>query len=174
VGATCAASKELLPLLKVKHADWEISFRLEKAEQEAKALTPVSDAAPPTPEELNRFEQIAKISPRAAVLESRVELEEAVRTFAHSVGMNENRPSGFLTRDLRKNELIDQHTSAILDDLRVVGNSAAHRLDTEISLDEAIRTRNLSERVIKQLQILTEASTTLGRSAPLPRHEVAP
>lgn len=158
----------LLPLLRVKHADWEMSFRLDKAEKEAEALSPTAEVAPPTPEENSRFDQIATLSPRAAILESRAGLEEAVRGFANSVGMSDARPLGVIIRDLRKNELIDHHTSAILDDLRVVGNTAAHSTDKEFSLDEARRVRDLAERVIKQLQISTAAAATLGHPAPLP------
>jgi hypothetical protein len=162
--------KELLPLLRVKHKDLEMSFRLLEAEKEAKALppTPVSDAPPPTPEELSRFDQIAKVSPRAAILEYRAELEQAVREFAQSVGMKETkRPFTSLVRDLRKNELIDQHTSAILDDLRVLGNSAAHGVDEVFSLNEALRFRDLAERIIRQFHISTGAAAMLHQPAPL-------
>lgn len=55
-------------------------FRLLEAEKEAKALLPppVSDEPPPTPEELSRFDQIAKVSPRAAILEYRRDLAERI------------------------------------------------------------------------------------------------
>jgi hypothetical protein len=80
------------------------SFRLDEAEREAKALPP-TDAeheSPATPEELSRFDQIAKLSPRAAILEYRVKLEEVLREFAQSVGMKDTtRPFGILVRELR-------------------------------------------------------------------------
>jgi Domain of unknown function (DUF4145) len=161
----------LLPLLRVKHKDWEASFRLGEAEREAQALPPppVRNEPPPTPEELSRFGQIAKISPRAAILEYRAEMDQAVRDFAQSVGMTETtRPLGILIRELRKHELIDQHTSAILDDLRAVGNSAAHGIDNEFSLSEALRFRDLAERMITQLRISTGAAAMLHQPAPLP------
>ena len=71
----------LLPNLKVKHKDWEISFRLNEAEKAAANLPAASDSQeppPPTPEEKSRFYQIAKISPRAAILEMRATLDDGV------------------------------------------------------------------------------------------------
>src|SRR5438270_2509576 len=70
---------ELLPNLRVKHKDWEVSFRLNEAEKEARSLPPVAPEALPTPEETSRFDQIAKVSPRAAILEYRAQLEQVVR-----------------------------------------------------------------------------------------------
>jgi MoxR-like ATPase len=160
---------ELLPNLRVKHKDWEVSFRLNEAEKEAESLPPVAPEALPTPEEKNRFDQIAKISPRAAILEYRAQLEQAVRDFAQSVGMVESRrPFADLVRELRKHALIDSPTSAILDDLRTVGNSAAHRADNEFSLDEALRFRALAERVINQFRITTAAAKATFGTAVLP------
>jgi len=160
---------ELLPNLRVKHKDWEISFRLNEAEKEAQSLPPIAPEALPTPEETSRFDQIAKVSPRAAILEYRAELEQVVRTFAQSVGMAEtNRPFANLIRELRKHALIDNHTSAILDDLRSVGNTAAHRTDVVFSLDEALRFRDLAERVINQFRITTAAATASFKTSVLP------
>jgi hypothetical protein len=104
---------KLLPLLTLKHKDWEASFRLERAEEEAAKLPepPVTAEAGPTPEEISRFEQIAKLSPRGAILEVRANLEEAVRSFANAVGVPNKRPYvsyAGLIRTLRENGLIDQ------------------------------------------------------------------
>src|SRR2546423_948763 len=66
----------LLPLLHVKHKDWEASFRLDQAEKEAAALPPQGpDVSEPTPEEKTKFEQIAELSPSAAIMDLRRELE---------------------------------------------------------------------------------------------------
>jgi hypothetical protein len=151
---------KLLPLLKVKHSGWEASFRLDQAEQEAKSLPPPdNETLPPTPEEDERFNQIAKASPRAAILESRLNLLDAVRNFARNAGMDSTRPLGLLVRNLRDSKLIDAHISAILDDLRVVGNRAAHEVDADFSLDDAKQVRALTERVVKQLQISSAAAS---------------
>lgn len=151
----------LLPSLRVKHRDWEIAFRLSEAENEAANLAAGTDAseAPPTPEEKSRFQQIAKLAPRAAILEMRATLEEAVRSFARAVGMADANPYGYasLVRTLRKNDLIDARTSALLDDLRVIGNSAVHN-QSDPTEQDALRFGELAERLISQLEIGASAA----------------
>jgi len=147
---------ELLPLLRVKHKDWEASFRLDQAEKEASELlaAPVDEASGPTPEEKSRFEQVAELSPRAAILEKRSELDEAVRSLADRHAKSD-RPQTLLfrTRALRNKGVIDHQTSALLDDLRVVGNAAAHSgTDTQFTKEEAMRFGALADRTIDQLR----------------------
>lgn len=142
----------LLPLLKVKHKDWEVSFRLDQAEKEAASLDTTANVPEslPTPEEINKFERIAEISPRAAILEVRSDLEEAVRALAKSSDLLTPKVQSFLglTRLLRNREVIDAQTSALLDDLRVVGNNAAHSPNADFSKDDALRYRTLANQVI--------------------------
>ncbi len=162
---------QLLPLLRAKYGGLELSFRLEKAEMEARALPVAKEGAPTlTPEEESCFEQIAKLSPRAAILEYSAELDQAVREFAQSMGISDtSKPLGYLIQALSENQLIDIHTSAALDDLRVLGNAAAHGSYPEpLSRDEASRFGKLAERLIKQLRISTAAAGTIGQPAPLP------
>lgn len=120
----------LLPNLRLKHGDWEISFRLDEAARAVQKLgAPAKNGLPPTPEEKQRFEEIAKLSPRAAILEMRANLEEAVKRFFDAAGMKSPKAYinfGSLVRALRQNQLIDSTTSALIDDLRVVGNTTAH------------------------------------------------
>jgi len=105
----------LLPLLRMKYKDLDISFRLDKAEEEAAALPPpppdVAVPSEPTPEEESRFEQIAEISPRAAIVDLRRELEQAVVAAAEQHGL-QGSPSKQLTlatatRLLRNNGIIN-------------------------------------------------------------------
>jgi hypothetical protein len=161
---------ELLPLLRFKYKDVETSFRLGKAEEEQSKLPPPeTPAPPPTPEEVDRFEDLAKHSPKAAVLELRSDVEEAVRCFAEAMGVQSGRvtrdgnaPLGLLIRELRKHDLIDSHTSAILDDLRAIGNGAAHRSDQVLTLQDARRYRHLADNIIQQLAIATAAAKVRG------------
>ena len=151
--------RALLPLLKVKAGEMEVSFRLDKAEEAVKELPPmVTDTvAPATPEEIDRFYQIADISPRAAILELKNELEQLVRqlSFKYTGGTPLAKVWGFgrSVRALREAGAIDSTASAILDDLRNIGNSAAHA-DTQISKDDAIRYRNLVDEVRHRLEAL--------------------
>ena len=145
---------ELLPRLRVKYKDAEVNFRLEQAEKEAEALPPPPEDAPePTPEEKSRFEQVAEISPRAAMLEVRTEIEVAVRDLAKAANLLSPKVQSTLglTRLLRSRGLIKPHTSALLDHLRVLGNDAAHDMGTEYSVDDALRYRELANRAITQL-----------------------
>jgi hypothetical protein len=161
---------ELLPWLRLKHKDWEVGFRLEQAEREAAALpeTPV-EQMPATPEETSKFEQIAELSPRAAILDLRAELEAAVKSFAEGVGLTGGATNLWsLTRALRKNKLIDSQTSALLDDLRGIGNAAMHGSDSAFTKEDAMRFRALAERMIWQLSVATGAARLNMRPAPLP------
>lgn len=147
---------ELLPRLQFKFKDLEANFRLDQAEKDAAALPPppLTPETLPTPEEKSRFEQIAEISPRAAMLEVRTDVEEAVRTLADSAGLLTPRVQSTLglTRLLRSKEIIDHQTSALLDDLRVVGNNAAHDAQAQFSIEDAKRFRALADRAITQLR----------------------
>jgi hypothetical protein len=152
----------LLPLLRMKYKDFDVSFRWESAEMEVAKLPASLDApeAKPTPEEKNKFEQIARLSPRAALLETRVNLEEAVRSFAHEVGVSNISPYmnyASLVRTLRQNGFIDANTSALLDDLRAIGNAAAHN-QSDPTEQDALRFRDMAERLIWQLKIGTGAA----------------
>jgi len=141
----------------MKYKDFDVSFRLDKAEREAEKLAAAADSPgiEPTPEEKNRFEQIARLSPRAALLEVRANLEEAVRSFGHAAGVPNISPYmnyASLIRTLRKNDLIDANTSALLDDMRAIGNAAAHNR-SDPTEDDALRFCELAERLIRQLNI---------------------
>ena len=103
---------ELLPRLRVKHKDWEASFRLDQAEKEAAQLPPGPDVLPealPTPEEKDRFGQIAKLSPSAAILEIRRELELQLRAAAVAQNLETpTRPLNMLSA-IRALRLIGPH-----------------------------------------------------------------
>lgn len=49
--------------------------------------------------------------------------------------------------------MIDRATSAILDDLRNIGNSVSHTRN-EVTLDDARRYRALAEEVIQRLEAI--------------------
>jgi Domain of unknown function (DUF4145) len=145
----------------------------EQAEKEAAALPPPPAPAnpdlKPTPEETTRFEQIAEISPRAAIMELRRELEEYLKSVAIEYDLTSPTyplPMSLasIIRLLRNRNIIDPHTSALLDDLRVVGNTAAHGGDgTEFSKADALRYRNLADEVFRRfatMKLIAEPDTT--------------
>lgn len=153
---------ELLPRLQLKYKDTEAKFRLEQAEKDAAALPPPKNIPEeePTPEEKSRFEKIAEISPRAAVLEVRTDIEEAVQSLAKSANLLTPRVQStvVLTRLLRNKDVIGRKTSALLDDLRVIGNNAAHNLQIEYSLEEALLFRELANIVLAKLRSRQDSS----------------
>lgn len=154
---------ELMPLLRLKYKDLDVSFRLDQAEKEAKAFPAPAEPMSPTPEEANKFAALVKMSPRAAILERRVELQDALESFAVSVKMK-YRPGNILqlTRSLRQYQLIDERTSALLDDLRVIGNKAAHDPTTTFTEEDALRFGEYSDRLIEGLRISAAAADNMG------------
>src|SRR5712671_1233926 len=141
---------QLLPSLRVKGGSWEVSFRLDEAEKEAKALPPAPTTEPegiPTAEEKQKFEKLSTISPRAAILEARTDVEEAVRSLARTATLLSPKVQSLLglTRLLRSRGVIDANTSALLDNLRSIGNTAAHDLDAEFTTDDAWRFGGLAD-----------------------------
>jgi hypothetical protein len=167
----------LLPLLRFKYKDLDVSFRLDQAEKEANALKPAegADVAPPTPEETDKFQRLVKLSPRSAVLERSLELESALEAFATEVGIPANQYRGMLalTRELRKYQLIDHATSALLDDLRAIRNSAAHSGTAEISEQDALRFGELANKAIFQIRIAANAAEML-KVRPLGHPTISP
>jgi Domain of unknown function (DUF4145) len=134
---------------------------LEQAELEVRQIAspPPDPGQEPTPEETTRYERVAEHSPRAAILEKRAELEQGIRAIAEPYFMRTAAKPGKLTfltsvRLLRKDGIIDDRTSALLDDLRVIGNRAAHSSDgTEFTKEEAMRFGKLADDTIRYLQI---------------------
>lgn len=155
---------ELLPRLRLKHKETEVSFRLDQAERESAQIPkpPPSPDLLPTPEEKSRFEKVAEHSPRAAILEKRADLEQALRSIAEPYLTESNQRNSknmSLTtaiRVLRNHDIIDEKTSALLDDLRSIGNRAAHSADgSEFTPVEAIRFGKLTDDVIALTRLLS-------------------
>src|SRR5262245_26577170 len=97
--------RKMLPLLRVKHKEIEVDFRMEQAAREAAELPtpPETPANEPTPEEQTRFEQLAKLAPNAAIMDKRLELQEVLYRLASKFVKGATRPTSILeaTRLLR-------------------------------------------------------------------------
>src|SRR4051794_10463688 len=100
---------ELMPLLRLRYKDFDVSFRLDQAEKEAEGIQPTDDAPKPTQEETDKFIRLAKISPASAIADKSREVEEVLAAFSQAIGMKDQRMRGWLawTRELRKHQLID-------------------------------------------------------------------
>lgn len=147
---------ELLPALRVKRGEWEASFQLDQAEKEAAQLPPPPPGAEPqtpTAEETSKFDRLVAISPRAAILDLRSSIEESVRALAEARWPDKPYRGMWTTiRELKNAEAVDSKTYALLDDLRVIGNAAAHpSTSTSFTEDDAYRFRSLAEQIIPRL-----------------------
>lgn len=160
----------LVLLFRVRHRDWEASFRWDKAEAEAKRLpaAPFDPDSEPTPEEERRFAQIAKISPRQAILEAATQLEEAVRSYASVNGFaHYSRRYALLIRLLRSKRLIDANTSALLDDLQSIGHAAAHNVSDPTEV-EAVRYKQLADQLIRHFDGLAGVTKIIAAKTHVP------
>jgi hypothetical protein len=160
----------LLLLFRVRHRDWEASFRWDKAEAAAKKLPvmPYDLEMEPTPEEKSRFEQIASAAPREALLEAAAQLEEAVRAYASAKGFaNYSRRYALLIRLLRSNRVIDANTSALLDDLQNIGHAAARNLSDPTEA-EAMRYKALADQLVRHFDGVTGVTRLMASKAYVP------
>ena len=85
----------------------------------------------------------------------RAELEQAMAGFAERHGVIDPSPRKMLsilnmTRLFRARELISPEVSALLDDIRTIGNAAAHGDGDRISFEDAQRLRKLWELAMAQ------------------------
>ncbi|MDI3560012.1 DUF4145 domain-containing protein [Bradyrhizobium sp. Arg816] len=149
---------ELLPQLRARYKDVEVSFRLDQAEKEAAQLPPPPPGAEPakaSPEELSKFEKLVAISPRAAILDLRSSIEESIRSLADARWPGKPyRGMWTMIRELKNVEAIDSNTFGLLDDLRIIGNAAAHpSTTTSFSAEDAHRFRKLAEQIIPRLHL---------------------
>lgn len=143
----------LLPFLHVKGGDLEVTFRLAEAQKVAESLPPTQDPPQPeTPNESSQFAQLFEISPSAAMVQIRKELEIAMRATGERAGIPDLRyiTSKNLLRALATKGIVDRSTTALLDDLLSIGNRAAHE-NVDITLSEALQYRSLADRVISVL-----------------------
>lgn len=145
----------LLPLLRVRHKDWDVGFdRLEDAGKTADHFPPPPPDAlpPPTSEVKDTFEQLVEHHPRAAILDARADLEQAVREAAVKLGID-NASDRTLTSLIRSmGGRVPDEVVRVLESLRQLGNNAAHNADTtSITPHEARLFRSIADKVIASL-----------------------
>jgi Domain of unknown function (DUF4145) len=144
----------LLPFLRLRYKDVDVSFRLDEAEKKAELPPSTEPPIEATPEEKSTFEKISDISPRAAILDLRNDLEETVRRFWEQQVEMDHRTElafGTILRLMYRGECLDRKTLSILENLRVIGNQAAHGT-AEFTKDDAMRYRTLVEEVTPRIK----------------------
>ncbi|MDC8748701.1 DUF4145 domain-containing protein [Xanthomonas campestris] len=136
----------------LKYKDLEASFDegLGKAEAKAAFVGPAAPALPHKPEILSRLEQlrrIAEVSPRAAILEAWVLVEEAAAKSGFIQGASIPRVNPYLfVEELIRLGKLPTGSSALIEQLRKLRNQAAHLPDFSITQDEADRYLELAAK----------------------------
>ena len=136
---------ELIPQLKkLKYKELEMEFNheleaLSKKSQESRARVEIEA---PKEEEDYYLQQVKEVSPRAAIMESWLELEAtAISTAQHFKITPEKKRINFhmAVQALRKNDVLTDQDIANINDLRALRNKAAHEIDFPITEDEAAK-----------------------------------
>lgn len=146
---------DLLPLLRLKHNDTEISFSLEKAADLAENLPPPpGEVADPVVQPSDEAVRLAELSPRASVIDSFMAVEAEIRKLSAERGIElARRTSRDLAELLRASGEIDPISYSLFQDLRVMRNRAVHETQSfEISVEDALRYQALAARLVSSLQ----------------------
>ena len=148
---------ELIPLLqRVKYKDLEIEFgeRLEEARAE---VLPSGEAVTGPSAAEEKAAQLAAVSPRAAVLETWRELEVEVLRAAKSILKKRGDDSTGLRAfrafaEVERSQEFDRSVAAVLRELRMLRNKAAHAPDFAISAESAIEYARVADQVLQRLK----------------------
>ncbi|MBC7150799.1 MAG: DUF4145 domain-containing protein [Rhizobium sp.] len=146
--------RPLLPMFRLKHKDTEISFRLDEAERAAEQLPPSPSAdTPETQAEQTKFERLAAISPRSALIEIRREIQDALAYTAGIRGLDAARKFGprNMLRKLSEAGVITPTVFPLFDDIIAIGNIAAHDSSVDFTIEQALRYRELADRALAWL-----------------------
>ncbi|MCH7564877.1 MAG: hypothetical protein IH968_13755 [Gemmatimonadetes bacterium] len=134
--------------------DFEFEERLEVIEAELlDELPPVSPLdvvpMPPLPADIV---EVAKVSPRAAVLESWLGVERAAQELGRARGIYIPKDSPFqIIRGLEKADAVSSSLSSVLHELRSLRNEAAHAPDFALDEDSALSYSATARRAISSL-----------------------
>lgn len=139
--------------LKYKDVEAKFEIGLAEAEAEAKVLSieQFSQSLPSRPEITSKLEslrRIADVSPRAAIMEAWVLVEDAAGKsgFVQGAAMPRVNPHLFV-EDLVRREKLPKGSDSLLDQMRRLRNQAAHLSDFSLDQDEADRYLQLAARM---------------------------
>ena len=148
----------MLPLLRrLRYGELEAEFAedLKQAQEAVKALPPEPRAPTPEGAVLSHLEELAALSPRAAVVESWRQLNEAARAAVERLHLAEA-PDKLSPRDypalLANRGILDSELFDVFHRLRTLRNKAAHGgSDVEITRDDALEYISLVEALSRRL-----------------------
>ncbi|MBE7157436.1 MAG: hypothetical protein INR62_03205 [Rhodospirillales bacterium] len=148
----------LFPLIRrFKYRDLEIEFRksLEAAVEKSRAALPAQSATPTVPLLPDRVYSLAELSPRAAILEAWLKVEEAgidaLREKDPSFDSKRMLPPLRLGELLNQNQIINGKQLEIFHQLRDLRNKAAHMINAVFSSDEAAKYISLAAALASQI-----------------------
>ena len=147
----------LLPLVSsLKYKDLELQFgnQLKRIND---ADLPQKDHRQRLPLESQRVNRLAELSPRAAVLESWVNVELAALGAARSLMQDEVRSKTLsyqAIRALERSGRLDPTAVSMLRDLRALRNQAAHAPDFAISTDSAIEFADTADKLTAYFEFI--------------------
>jgi len=150
---------ELIPLLqRLRYGDIEIDFGSEVndlLQDMRRVLPPVRQPAERSPLQDNLLE-LARISPRAVVLEAWVELErsaiEAARRHKLNLRSKEQRSPILVGNALVEAGLLDENQQEMFYRLRNLRNAAAHASEFAFDADSALEYAQVASRLAEYLQ----------------------
>lgn len=137
----------------LKYKDVEAKFEIGLTEAEAKALS-IERVVPQLPQrqeitsKLDSLRRIADVSPRAAIMEAWVLVEEAAGKsgFVQGAAIPRINPHLFVEELVRLGKL-PKGSDSLLDQMRKLRNQAAHLPDFSLNQDEADRYLQLAARM---------------------------
>ncbi len=148
----------LIPLLqRLRYKDLELDFGkgVQELALEVKKELPGDKEVKPARARANPVVELAKSSPRAAVLEAWLEVEEAAieATKRHGLKLTdrERRSPSTLEEALVDVKVLDKNKQGIFSRLRRLRNAAAHASDFDLDTDSAIIYAGSAERLADYL-----------------------
>jgi len=156
----------LLPeLSSFRWKDLEIEFerKIGKIVEQADGVLPPPERAEATRAAIkgpgaqtDRFTALAELSPSAAILDTWLDVEAAVRQAAsrHAMTQDQEVPPLQAIQALAKEGVLDPQTLAILDGLRHLKNIAAHAPANAITVSQARELREIALRLAAKIKSL--------------------
>ncbi len=139
----------------LKHKDTEINFGREVSE--AKALANEEKDLRPTENDIKTYKnELATLSPRGAIIEAWLNVEEGLKDFAkrHHIEVSKKEPFSIdrlMWHNIEYRDL-GSGTIEMLSKLRKIRNEAVHLKDSNISADDAKEYVALANRIIRRIE----------------------
>jgi hypothetical protein len=147
--------QELIPRirrLRAGNVEIEIGEKIEQLERRAEqVLPPIVPAATGRDEE--QLVTSAQLSPRGAVLDSWLVVEDALRSAAtrSEIEWSDRSSVIWLLDQLQRRQRVNSDVRALVEDLRAVRNAAAHSRDFDLSAGRAYEYARLARQIANLL-----------------------